>query len=95
MKYLTIILAAIMLTGCASEAKIAVSKEVVQNRKLYAKEIVAATNECIKASTSLTHLTAAGNDQEEVVKACTRVAQQAYGAYSPYQEQYLREWAVR
>ena len=95
MKHLTVVLVAIVLTGCASEAQIAVSKEVVQNRKLYAKEIVAATNECIKASTSLTHLTAAGNDQEEVVVVCTRVAQQTYGAYSPYQEKYLREWAVR
>lgn len=65
MKYLTVILATIVLTGCVSEDKIAVSKEVLQNRKLYAKEIVAATNECIKAYTSLTHLIAAGNDQEE------------------------------
>lgn len=65
MKYLTVILATIVLTGCVSEDKIAVSKEVLQNRKLYTKEIVAATNECIKASTSLTHLIAAGNDQGE------------------------------
>ena len=47
MKYLTVILATIVLTGCVSEVKIAVSKGVLQNRKLYAKEIVAATNECI------------------------------------------------
>ena len=75
--------------------KIAASKEVMKNRKLYAKEIIDATNECIKSATSVTHLAAAGNDQEETVRACTESSQKAYGAYSPYYESYLQEWAQK
>lgn len=100
MKYLLIVCALFTLTGC-NEApidrskEIAASKEVMKNRKLHAKEIITATNECIKSASSLTHLTASGNDQDEVVIACTESAQKAYGAYSPYFESDLQEWATQ
>lgn len=99
MKILLIVIAFAMV-GCSNMAdgdasKIAASKEVMKNRKLYAKEIIEATNECIKSATSVTHLTAAGNDQEETVRACTESSQKAYGAYSPYYENYLQEWAQK
>lgn len=100
MKNLLIVIIVACLYGCSNEAstdesKIAVAKEVMKNRKLYSKEIIQATNECIKSSTSVTHLTASGNDQEETVTACTEAAQKAYGAYSPYYENYLQEWAMK
>ena len=58
------------MVGCSAAedrkaSRIAASKEIIKNRKLYAKEIIEATNECIKSATSVTHLTASGNDQEE------------------------------
>lgn len=97
MKILLIVIAFAMV-GCSvpedrQKSRVAASKEVIKNRKLYAKEIIEATNECIKSATSVTHLTAAGNDQEETVKACTESSQKAYGAYSPYYENLLQEWA--
>lgn len=97
----------VCLTGCARmeeaneraeadrKAEIAVAKRIIKNREVYSKDIVLATNECIKASSSLTQLTASGNDQEEVVKVCSEVAQKAYGAYSPYFESSLQVWSVK
>lgn len=90
----------LLITGCSEEykdrsAEIAASKKVMANREKFAKEIIEATNECIRSSNTLTHLTAAGNDQEETIKACTESAQKAYGAYSPYFEIYLQEWATK
>lgn len=98
MKVLSVLLVAIvaLCSGCEDDkTTIAVSKEVMKNRKLYAKEIVESTNECIKSATSITHLTKSDNDQAETVKACTDSSQQAYGAYSPYVESYLQEWAQK
>lgn len=95
-----LILISFAMVGCSAvedqkASRIAASKEVMKNRKLYAKEIIEATNECIKSATSVTHLTASGNDQEETVKACTESSQKAYGAYSPYYESSLQEWAQK
>lgn len=90
----------LLMAGCEQgetfkdrSAEIAASKKVMANREKFAKEIIQATNDCIKNANSLTHLTASGNDSEEVVKACAESAQKAYGAYSPYFESYLQEWA--
>lgn len=100
-KLLTIGTALLVFQGCSSdntssmETRIKVAKEVVKNRKVYAKEITLATNECIKSATSVQTLTASGNDQEETVIACTQQAQTAYGAYSPYYEHKLQEYAVQ
>lgn len=95
---LLVFILSISLFGCAhvsdgNPEEIAAAKEIVKNRKQYAKEIIQATNDCIKSATSVTHLTASGNDQEETVIACTESAQKAYGAYSPWFESYLQEWA--
>ena len=92
---IAVFISVLLITGCANYEDGESSKEVIKNRKLYAKEIIRATNECIKSATSVTHLTAAGNDQEETVKACTESSQKAYGAYSPYYESYLQEWAQK
>ena len=97
-KLIAIVIFSILIVGCAKRvedysAKIAVSKKIMANREKYAREITQATNECIKSANTLTHLTASGNDQEETIKACSKSAQIAYGAYSPYFEHYLQEWA--
>lgn len=98
MKYsILALVAAVMLTGCVDSRKLAAkeaaARDIVVNRKTFAKEILAATNECIKNANTLTQLIAAGNDAEETVSACSRQAQKAYGASSPWQEQYLLEYA--
>lgn len=101
LKVITISATLLIFQGCTSdntanmETRIRVAKEVVKNRKIYAKEIVLATNECIKSATSVQTLTASGNDQEETVVACTEQAQTAYGAFSPYYEHKLQEYAVQ
>lgn len=83
-------------TGGEIEArKIAASKKIVKNRETYAKDIMQATNECIKSATSVETLTASSNDQAETVEACTESAQKAYGAYSPYDENWLQERATQ
>ena len=86
-----------LFTGCDNSrkeaAKIKAAKQIVENRKLYREDIIKATNECIESSNTLTHLTAAGNDSEEVVEACERSVQKTYGAYSPYYEYDLLEYA--
>ena len=98
MKFLLItslIATTFFFTGCDSSRKevAQVAKQIVENRKLYREDIVKATNECIKNSNTLTNLTAAGNDAEEVIVACAKQAERAYGAYSPYYENVLLEYA--
>lgn len=98
MKYsILALVAAVMLTGCVDSRKLAAkeaaARDIIDNRKTFAKEILVATNECVKNANTLTHLVAAGNDAEETVIACSRQAQDAYGASSPWQEIYLMEYA--
>lgn len=89
------------LTGCSKEdrvtnAQIKASKAVIENRKLYAKEIVKATNDCVKNATSVTNLSMEESDFDsvpEVVESCETQAQKAFGAFSPYYESYVQEWA--
>jgi hypothetical protein len=71
------------------------AKHIMKNRQTYAKEIITATNDCIKSSASIKTLTAASNDQAETVDECSKFAQQTYGAYSPYGEGIITEAAVR
>ena len=100
MKIVLALAASLFLFGCSDGVvdrtnEIAVSKEVVKNRKIYAKDIIHATNECIKSASTLTHLAVASNDQAETVEVCTKSAQKAYGAYSPYYENVLLEFAAQ
>lgn len=87
-----------LLTGCSGEVRdrtyeIKASKEIVENRKKYQEEISKGVIECIKSTNTITHLTASGNDQEEVVKVCTESVQKIYGAYSPWIESATLEWS--
>ena len=94
LKLLPIYLVAILFVGCDGNREIIVaSKKIVKNRELYTKEIITATNDCIKAATSVQTLAAASNDQAETVEECKEAAQQAYGAYSPYDESKLLRFA--
>lgn len=100
-----ITLTTILFVGCDSktyeqlkkEEDIALlaAKKIVQNRATYSKEIIAATNDCIKAATSVQTLAAASNDQAETVEECKEAAQEAYGAKSPYSEDWLAQAAIR
>lgn len=87
-----------LLTGCSGDVRdrtyeIKASKEIVENRKKYQKEISQGVIECIKSTNTITHLTASGNDQEEVVEICTKSVQKIYGAYSPWIESATLEWS--
>lgn len=97
LKVLPLVLVTLMFTGCDSgvvdRKDILAAKQIVQNRQKFAKEIITATNDCIKAATSVQTLAAASNDQAETVEECTKAAQTAYGAYSPYYESSLLEFA--
>lgn len=97
-KIVVLVLAVSLFQGCSGEIEaraIATSKKVMKNRETFAKDIMQATNECIKSATSVKNLTAASNDQAETVEECTKSAQKAYGAYSPYDENFLQEWAAQ
>lgn len=90
-----LILITLLLTGCikTDNAANTAAKKIVANREAYKTEILAATNECIKNSNTLTSLTAAGNDAAETIAECSNRAQIAYGAYSPWFEQDLLKMA--
>lgn len=97
LKLLPTVLSTILFVGCddvgVNRNIIITSKKIVKNRELYAKEIITATNDCIKAATSVQTLAAASNDQAETVEECKEAAQQAYGAYNPYSESELLKFA--
>lgn len=97
-KTLCLIICVSLLTGCSGEVRdrtyeIKASKEIVENRKKYQEEISKGVIECIKSTNTITHLTASGNDQEEVVRVCTESVQKIYGAYSPWIESATLEWS--
>lgn len=98
---LPVVLSSILFTGCDGIAEqqnkdaVLAAKLIVKNRNEHAKEIITATNDCIKAASSVQSLAAASNDQAEIVIACTESAQKAYGAYSDYQESWLATAATR
>ena len=97
MKVLTLLATlTITLTGCMQVSQIEIpvedilaAKAIVDNRKVHAKDIVTGINECVKSANTLTHLTAAGNDAQEVVEECTKSVQITYGAYTTWRESYL------
>lgn len=98
MKIVLVLAASLFLFGCDkpySAGEISASKKIVKNRELYAKDILHAMNDCIKSSSTLTHLAAAGNDQDEVVEECYKASQLAYGAYSPFYESDLQRMAAK
>ena len=83
---------AITLSGCErtyTGGEIKAAQKIIENREKYSKEIIEATNQCIKNANTLTNLSAAGNDSEETIRECSIQAQTAYGAYSPWYESYL------
>lgn len=92
-KILFAITASLFFTGCVKEdfsnKDYLVAKEIIKNRTQYKSEILIATNECIKNANTLTSLAAAGNDAAETIEECSNQAQKAYGAYSPWYEDYL------
>lgn len=93
MKLFVMGLAIALLMGCSREDQSAAAKKIVANREAYKVEILAATNECIKNANTLTSLTAAGNDAAETIEECSTQAQKAYGAFSPWYEDFLLEQA--
>ena len=82
-----------MFSGCAktviNDSDRITAQEVLENRKLYRKEIHELTMQCVAQSRSATHITAASNDQAETVAECKRTAQDIYGAWSNYSDNHL------
>lgn len=99
-KVLPVVFCVMFFVGCDDKSQqrlnldVLAAKRIVQNRQKFSKEIIIATNDCIKAATSVQTLAAASNDQAETVEECVEAAQLAYGAYSPYDERWLAKAAV-
>lgn len=96
MKYLLITALVLGLVGCEpppKKANVSAAKTIIANRAKFSKEILVATNECVKNANSLKVLSDSDNDSAETIEACKTQAQQAYGAYSPWFESALLEWA--
>lgn len=82
------------LVGCDNydDVSIKASRTVIENRKLHAQEIVNATNTCVKNATSVTNLSLEESSfylVPSVIEKCKYQAQEAFGAKSPFREDYL------
>ena len=70
-----------------------VAKKILENREKYALEIRDTVKECTKNAN--TNRDVHYNDSNEVLKTCIQYAQESYGAYSQYVDEYLTEQSLK
>ena len=83
----------VLLCGCGDKANGEYAHEILENRKIYRKEIQELYLECLSLSNK--NLSVHYNDSDEVVSECLRSSRTMYGAYSEYNDKYLHKQAIK